>query len=420
MNQIINILNKVLLNRSNKTTKKPKIQHHEPIEEKNLYTILEFKNREDFDNKINQFVNREIWLLFVERFKKEIDYPATAEVVKNIICKIAKSHLGNAFVKTERTILNEKQGSKKREKAIEKAIGVLKKISPQKALEELSIIKKQAESFLESDLYQAQSKPLEGFAPSGAQLFAETLKYIGSLEKLSEVKKDELTKDFLLNYIEPLNKKYPNSQTKREDAIKILSHSDLREVFNNGIDMGILQPMASYKECKDQSDKNDQIKNKFQSITERKGLEEDLKIIELIVNAINDIKKHSGAILNCKNLQNSYIKEKEAHPLRGNDCQKMIDIYQGRIVGYQKKMYQSLNPISKLLKSMLQETRDLPDRKEFEEIMDCMQKEPNAQQIDSSLSYLANAQNKIYIQLENPSTKLRASHVNTKTELTRL
>ena len=201
-------------------------QHAEPIIEKNLYTILGFKDVEDLEYKTSKSVNKKIWQLFIDCFTKEIDYVATKQVVKNVVCNIAKSAQGNAFTEAESLILNEKQDNKKRERAIKKATSILKKINPEKAFNELSVIKKQAEDFLQTDFYKAQSKPLPGFATSGAQLFAETLKYIETLEKLSEVKKEDLTKSFLLNYISSLNKKYPKSQGKREDAIRILSSDD--------------------------------------------------------------------------------------------------------------------------------------------------------------------------------------------------
>ncbi|GFY65448.1 uncharacterized protein TNIN_39481 [Trichonephila inaurata madagascariensis] len=281
-------------------------QHAEPIIEKNLYTILGFKSREDFENRTSKFVNKEIWQLFVGCFAKEIDYAATEKVVKNIVCNIAKSDQGNAFTKTEHLILNEKQDNKKREKAIRKTVGILRKINPEKAFNELSVIKKQAEDFLQTDFYKAQSKPLQGFAPSGGQLFAEVLKYIETLEKLAEVKKEELVKDFLLNHVSSLNKKYPKSQGKREDAITILSNDELKNFYNKGVEEGMLQPMVSYKECKNLFDKMNQAKNESKSIIGRKEQEGNLKKIDKsIVSAINDIKKHREAILNCKDFQSS-------------------------------------------------------------------------------------------------------------------
>ncbi|WP_375604309.1 hypothetical protein NOX90_01725 [Wolbachia endosymbiont of Anurida maritima] len=39
---------------------------------------------------------------------------------------------------------------------------------------------------------------------------------------------------------------------------------------------------------------------------------------------------------------------------------------------------------------------------------------------DSALICLSNMQNELDIQLENPSTELRASHINVKTEVTQL
>lgn len=391
-------------------------QHAEPIVEKNLYTILGFKSREDFENKTSKLVNKKVWQSFVDCFAKEIDYAATEKVVKNIVCNIAKSDQGDAFTKTEHLILNEKQDNKKREKAIRKTISILRKINPEKAFNELSVIKKQAEDFLQTDFYKAQSKPLQGFAPSGGQLFAEVLKYIETLEKLSEVKREGLVKDFLLNHVSSLNKKYPKSQGKREDAITILSSNELKNFYNKGVEEGILQPMVSYKECRNLYN---QMKNESKSIIKREEREENLKKIDKsIVSAINDIKKHREAILNCKDFQSSYIKEKKEHPFRGNACQKMIDIYQERIAGYQEKICQNLSQIKAILKSAPQEMDDV---EELEEIIDGMHEAKQCDEnFDSALICLSNIQNELDIQLENPSTELRFFHINVKTEVTRL
>ncbi|WP_264376491.1 MULTISPECIES: hypothetical protein [unclassified Wolbachia] len=391
-------------------------QHAEPIIEKNLYTILGFKDVEDLEHKTSKSVNKKIWQLFIDCFTKEIDYVATKQVVKNVVCNIAKSAQGNAFTEAESLILNEKQDNKKRERAIKKATSILKKINPEKAFNELSVIKKQAEDFLQTDFYKAQSKPLPGFATSGAQLFAETLKYIETLEKLSEVKKEDLTKSFLLNYISSLNKKYPKSQGKREDAIRILSSDELKNFYNKCIEEGMLQPMVSYKECKNLFDKMNQAKNESKSIIGRKEQEGNLeKIDKSIVSAINDIKKHREAILNCKDFQSSYIKEKKEHPFRGTSCQKMIDIYQERIAGYQEKIRQNLNQIRAILKDTPQ------DVEEFKEIINCVHEAEQYDEIfDSALICLPNIQNKLDIQPENPLTELRASQINVEIELTRL
>lgn len=382
-------------------------QHAEPIIEKNLYTILGFKDVEDLEHKTSKSVNKKIWQLFIDCFTKEIDYVATKQVVKNVVCNIAKSAQGNAFTEAESLILNEKQDNKKRERAIKKATSILKKINPEKAFNELSVIKKQAEDFLQTDFYKAQSKPLPGFATSGAQLFAETLKYIETLEKLSEVKKEDLTKSFLLNYISSLNKKYPKSQGKREDAIRILSSDELKNFYNKGVEEGILQPLVSYKECRNLYDKMSQTKN--ECITKK---EEHEKASKSITSIISDIKKCREAVLNCKNFQSSYIKEKAEHPFRGTSCQKMIDIYQERIAGYQEKIRQNLNQIRAILKDTPQDVK---------EIINCVHEAEQYDEIfDSALICLSNIQNKLDIQPENPLTELRASQINVEIELTRL
>lgn len=108
----------------------------------------------------------------------------------------------------------------------------------------------------------------------------------------------------MLNHVSSLNKKYPKSQGKREDAMTILSSNELKNFYNKGVEEGILQPMVSYKECRNLYN---QMKNESKSIIKREEREENLKKIDKsIVSAINDIKKHREAILNCKDFQSSY------------------------------------------------------------------------------------------------------------------
>lgn len=236
------------------------------------------------------------------------------------------------------------------------------------------------------------------------------MKYIETLEKLSEVKKEDLTKSFLLNYISSLNKKYPKSQGKREDAIRILSSDELKNFYNKGVEEGILQPLVSYKECRNLYDKMSQTKN--ECIIKK---EEHEKASKSITSIISDIKKCREAVLNCKNFQSFYIKEKAEHPFRGTSCQKMIDIYQERIAGYQEKIRQNLNQIRAILKDTPQ------DVEEFKEIINCVHEAEQYDEIfDSALICLPNIQNKLDIQPENPLTELRASQINVEIELTRL
>ncbi|WP_168464834.1 hypothetical protein [Wolbachia endosymbiont of Ctenocephalides felis wCfeT] len=155
------------------------------------------------------------------------------------------------------------------------------------------MVKKQAEDFVKTDFYEAQKK----------QLFAETLKYIKSLEKLSEVKREGFARDFLHNRINSLSKKYPKSQAKREDTIKILSDDRLRKGYNEHVTLGTALPMISYEECKKLCDEMDQQKSKW---------EDQDKVKE-------NLNKVDGP-------QDSYIKEKEQHPFEGSACQKMTEL----------------------------------------------------------------------------------------------
>ncbi|MDX5462598.1 MAG: hypothetical protein O7157_03530 [Wolbachia endosymbiont of Tetragnatha montana] len=80
--------------------------------------------------------------------------------------------------------------------------------------------------------------------------------------------------------------------------------------------------------------------------------------------------------------------------------------------------------MSKLFESMSQKMRDLPEIKEFQEMVNSVRKEHSTKQagdhFDSALICLVNVWNKLDIQLENPLTELRVFHINVKTEVTRL
>ncbi|WP_395463496.1 hypothetical protein [Wolbachia endosymbiont of Cantharis cryptica] len=413
-------------------------RNNKPTVEKNLYTILGFKGREDFENKTSEFVNQATWELITKSLMSEIDYFKKKDVIGTIIRQIVKNKAGKKLNE-----LNNAKSEKKKNETKKKIAEVLSEVNTEETRKNLLELKEQAKDFLKSvketqekdqkkraelkkkltDNTQSTIETIENFRRSqeelllpfgsvGPQLFVEILKYIESLEKLAEVIKDELVKNFLLNRIKSLNKKHPELQDEREDAIRVLSSGELREVYNKDVKEGLLQPMASYEECKSLYDKMNQMVWK-----------ENLKKIDKsIVSAINDIKKYREAILNCKNFQSSYVQEKKEHPFRGNACQKMIDIYQERIAGYQEKICKNLTQIRELFKSMPQKICSV---KEFEELMDGMHK---AKQFDedfysAALICLSNIQYKLDTQLktmENPPTELRVPHTNAQTELTRL
>ncbi|EAL59321.1 conserved hypothetical protein [Wolbachia endosymbiont of Drosophila ananassae] len=65
--------------------------------------------------------------------------------------------------------------------------------------------------------------------------------------------------------------------------------------------------------------------------------------------------------------------------------------------------------------------QEMDDVEELEEIIDGIHEAKQFDEdFDSALICLSNMQNELDIQLENPPTELRVSHINVKTELTRL
>ncbi|WP_395462668.1 hypothetical protein [Wolbachia endosymbiont of Cantharis cryptica] len=410
-------ISKFLFNRSNKITK----QHDEPTVEKNLYTILGFKSREDFENQVNKLLNNgekqlktlqdKLWHRFEKKIKGDKGSNKAAKNINNTIkeSKITESKLDNLleFKKQLQSFLKDQNDHGIVLNAIDSA-------SAARVIEVNGIYPKEREI--------KKLKKAQPFT-SNRQDFEDALGYIESQEKAMGITLEELreykkhsVKIFLLNYINSLRKKYPKLQGKREDAIAILSSNELRNVYDKGVKEGLLQPMASYEECKSLYDKMNQMENESKSIIEGKKRKENPREIgESIVSIINDIKKHREALLNCKNFQSSYVQEKKEHPFRGSACQKMIDIYQERIAGYQEKICQNLTQIRELFKSMPQEICGM------EELMDNVRE---ARQVDKEFdSALSNIQNELNTQLKkmkNPSTELRVSHVNGKTGLTRL
>ncbi|MDR1139264.1 MAG: hypothetical protein LBJ80_00990 [Rickettsiales bacterium] len=417
-------ISKFLFSRSNKITK----QYDELTVEKNLYTILGFKSGEDFEDKTSKLFNNDekqlkklqdkLWHRFEKKIKGDKGNNKAAKNINNTIkeSKTTGSKLDSLleFKKQLQSFLKDQN---------DQGI-VLNAINPASAARVIEV----------SGIYPKERdiKKLKKAQPltSNKQDFEDALGYIESqekaigitLEELREYKKNSI-KIFLLDYTNPLKKKHPKSHGKREDAISILSSNELKNFYDKSIEEGVLQPMASYKECKNLYDRMNQMENESKGMIERKERKENLKEIgKSIVKTINDIKKYREAILNCKHFQNSYIKEKEEHPFRGKSCQKMVDIYQERIAGYQEKICQNLTQIREIFKGMPQETRSLCGVEEFEESMDNMHE---AKQVDENFdSALSNIQNKLDTQLErteNPSTELEeALHVKSRTEVTRL
>ncbi|MDR0288743.1 MAG: hypothetical protein LBH78_01655 [Rickettsiales bacterium] len=417
-------ISKSLLSRSNKITK----QYDELIVEKNLYTILGFKSGEDFENKTSKLFNNDekqlkklqdkLWHRFEKKIKGDKGNNKAAKNINNTIkeSKTTGSKLDSLleFKKQLQSFLKDQN---------DQGI-VLNAIDPASAARVIEVSGIHPKERDIKKLKKAQ--PLT----SNKQDFEDALGYIESqekaigitLEELREYKKHSI-KIFLLGYTDPLKKKHPKSHGKREDAITILSSNELKNFYDKSTEEGVLQPLASYKECKNLYDKMNRAEKESRSIIERKEQEENLKKTDKsIVKTINDIKKYREAILNCKHFQNSYIKEKEEHPFRSKSCQKMIDIYQERIAGYQEQIRQNLIQIREIFKSMPQETRSLCGVEEFEESMDNMHE---AKQVDENFdSALSNIQSKLDTQLErteNPSTELEeALHVKSRTEVNRL
>lgn len=140
-----NILDKFFINFGNKTYEvNKKEQRKEYALTKNLYTLLGFKDTEDFENQ----VNKKLWQSFIDSSVKNLDCDNRdiREVVKNIIRCIAQSD------KTRKNTIEKQltnlENNKKVDEAKNKITKILKKIDVKEASNEVLTIKKQAEEFI--------------------------------------------------------------------------------------------------------------------------------------------------------------------------------------------------------------------------------------------------------------------------------
>lgn len=191
-----------------------------------------------------------------------------------------------------------------------------------------------------------------------------------------------------------------------EDAIKILSDSELRGFYNQNVEKGTLPLIVSYKECKTQFDKVE--------------LEKIDKLVELLTKSINYINKNKVSIFHCKETQNEHLKEKETFEHRGRYCQNMIDILQENIQKYQKEIDSHFNPIRETLDTISPKTRDSHEMREFLSKLDNLQtnhgnllsKVQINEEFKQMLTCLASMQNKTYVELEKTNLSGNLSSID--------
>ncbi|MBD0391942.1 hypothetical protein IC220_05820 [Wolbachia endosymbiont of Pentalonia nigronervosa] len=366
--------------------------------EKNLYTILRFKDKEDFENWTNQrnVTNQEIWQLYASSLVKDMDHPENKGIARNIIENVAtnavKKEPGNINDKAGNEIkqqLNDLENNKTATQAKKKIIKILSEVDEEQALAELQVIKKQAEDFVQGKFYQDNKKEFEK-PGTAASLFVKMQGYITSLEKLA----DNKILTLLSKRIRTLSTKYPNSSDEMNNAMGILANNELREFYDRGIKDGTLSPVISYEECK----------TKMEDLIykEKQILKGDLKKVEELIGSITEsisiINEKKQSIFHCINHQNDCVKEMEGKRHRYRYFQQKIDIYQKNIDEYQKNIDKCINPMQQVFDSLSQKTRATNDMMEFKSMIDSLQKkhpsEKRARKL-SILTYLSNTQDQI-------------------------
>lgn len=380
--------------------------------EKNLYTILKFKDKEDFENWTNQrvLINQEIWQLYASSLVKDMDHSENKGIARNIIENVAtnavKKELGNTNDKARNEIkqqLTDLENNKTAMQAKKKIIKILSEVDEKQALAELQVIKKQAKDFVQGKFYKDNEKEFKK-PGTAASLFAKMQDYITSLEESA----DNQISTLLSERIRTLSTKYPHSSDEMNNAMQILANNELRKFYDIGIQNGTLSPVISYEECK----------TKMEKKIENQELARDLKKIEKLIGSITEsisiINEKKQSIFHCINHQNDCVKEMEGRRHRYRYFQQKIDIYQKRIDECQKEIDKCINPMQKVFDSLSHKTRATNDMMEFKSMIDSLQtkhdtlpSEKRARKL-STLTYLSKTQDQIHELLaeHNPATNL--------------
>ncbi|WP_353285787.1 hypothetical protein [Wolbachia endosymbiont (group A) of Rhorus exstirpatorius] len=250
--------------------------------EDDLYTVLKFKGKGDFERRIRE--------LLVNDYKK------------------LKKPLSKLLGKLESEIRTDKENKQAARNVYDQ---IKKSRTNEDKLSNLLEFKKQLKAFLKNqDDYSivlnainsasvipvievngvhpkdSEIKKLKKAQPltSNRQDFEEALEYIESQEEVMGITLEELmeykqhsVKIFLLNRVNSCRNGCSQLRPDVREAIAILSNDKLRAFYDEEVKKKTLQPILSYRECEQLYDKINHEKNESRIIIEREELGENVR-----------------------------------------------------------------------------------------------------------------------------------------------
>ncbi len=261
--------------------------------EEDLYTVLGFKGKGDFQDKMNNIFsndNKELKKLRDKLFgklkKKIMTDEKNNQAAKNVNDQITKS-------KTTESKLSNLLEFKKQLEAFLKdqdnhgiVFNEIDSVSVAPVVEVNGINPKWSKI---KKLKKAQ--PLT----SNRQDFENALGYIKSkeevmgitLEELSEYKQNSV-KIFLLNHVNSCKNKSSQLHSGVEEATAILSSDKLRIFYDEAVENKVLQPILSYGGYKQIYDETNYVKNESHVITEREELGKNVRTVMEVNRFMNE------------------------------------------------------------------------------------------------------------------------------------
>ncbi|WP_174517012.1 TomO hydrophobic C-terminal domain-containing protein [Wolbachia endosymbiont of Cardiocondyla obscurior] len=269
--------------------------------EDDLYTVLRFKGKGDFERRI-----RELLVNDYKKLKKPL-----SKLLGKLESKIRTDKENN---QAARNVYDQIKKSKTNEDKLSNLLNFKKQLKAfLKNQDDRGIVLNAIDSasvspVIEVDVVHPKESEIKKFKKaqpltSNRQDFEDALRYIESqekvmgitLEKLREYKQHSV-KIFLLNRVNSCKNGHSQLHPDVKEAIAILSNDKLRAFYDEEVKKKTLQPILSYKECEQLYDKINYEKNESHIVIERGELMEN---VEKVMN------KHCFTSGSSKNAQES-------------------------------------------------------------------------------------------------------------------
>ncbi|CAI5594286.1 MULTISPECIES: TomO hydrophobic C-terminal domain-containing protein [Wolbachia] len=250
--------------------------------EDDLYTVLRFKEKGDFERRI-----RELLVNDYKKLKKPL-----SKLLGKLESKIRTDKENN---QAARNVYDQIKKSKTNEDKLSNLLNFKKQLKAfLKNQDDCSIVLNAIDSASVIPVIEvngvhpkdSEIKKLKKAQPltSNRQDFEEALGYIESQEKVMGITLEEImeykqhsVKIFLLNRVHSCKNGHSQLHPDVKEAIAILSNDKLRAFYDEEVKKKTLQPILSYKECEQLYDKINYEKNESHIIIEREELGENVR-----------------------------------------------------------------------------------------------------------------------------------------------